>query len=105
MERRLNIKSPGPRPIMYLPTKWHLNPSSRLATIDIYRKLGGLCPFWGELGPHLTQYGRTEAYCMPSFILVRPTNGRPKIMLCEEKWWNGHYSSSSSSLLLPCSRI
>ena len=30
----------------------------RLATIDTGWKLGGgLCPFWGELGPHLTQCG------------------------------------------------
>jgi len=29
----------------------------RLATIDMNRKVGGLCPFYGELGPHLTQCG------------------------------------------------
>jgi len=30
----------------------------RLATIDMGRKVGGLlCPFLGELGPHLTQCG------------------------------------------------
>jgi len=28
----------------YLHTKWHLNPSSRLATTDIGRKLGGAVP-------------------------------------------------------------
>jgi len=40
----------------YLHTKWHLSPSSRLATMDIGRKLGG-CAHLGEgqLGPHLTQ--------------------------------------------------
>jgi len=27
----------------------------RLATIDMGQKLGELCPFGGELGPHLTQ--------------------------------------------------
>jgi len=43
----------------YLHTKWHLHPSSRLATIDIGRKLGALPPSWGEeLGPHLTQCGQ-----------------------------------------------
>jgi len=46
----------------YLPTKWHIDPSSRLATIDIGRKLGAalLCPvplFLGGMGPHLTQRG------------------------------------------------
>ena len=41
----------------YLHTKWHLSPSSHLATTDISQKLGGLCPFrGGELGgPYLTQ--------------------------------------------------
>jgi len=40
-------------------TKWHTNPSSRLATIDIGRKVVGLlCPFLGgQLGPNLTQRG------------------------------------------------
>jgi len=40
----------------YRRTKWHLDPSSRLATIDMGRKLGAL-PLWGELGSHLTQCG------------------------------------------------
>ena len=41
---------------VYLPTNWHLDPSSRLATTDMGRKLGGAVPFlWGELDPHLTQ--------------------------------------------------
>jgi len=41
----------------YLHTKWHHSPSSRLATPDIGRKLGGRAPLGeGELGPHLTQY-------------------------------------------------
>jgi len=36
----------------YLHTKWYLDPSSRLVTIDMGRKLGRLCPFGeGELGP------------------------------------------------------
>jgi len=39
---------------VYLPTKWHLDVFSHLATTDMRRKLG-LCPFWGgELGPRLT---------------------------------------------------
>ena len=42
---------------VYLRTKWHLDPFSHLATIDMGQKLGGrLCHFfWGELGPYLTQ--------------------------------------------------
>jgi len=39
-------------------TKWHLDPSSRLGTIDMGLKLGALPPFWrGELSPHLAQCG------------------------------------------------
>ena len=38
---------------VYFRTKWRLHPSSRLATIDMGRKLGG-CAFL-ELRPHLTQ--------------------------------------------------
>ena len=41
----------------YLRAKWHLYPSSRLATVDTGRKVSGLqCSFWGRLGPDLTQY-------------------------------------------------
>ena len=32
----------------YLRTKWHLDPYSRLATIDVGRKLGGFRPFLGR---------------------------------------------------------
>jgi len=40
----------------YLHTKWHLRPSSRLATTHISRKMGGCAHLGeGELGPHLTQ--------------------------------------------------
>ena len=43
---------------VYLPIKWHLDPSSRLATTDTGRKLGGGVPlFKGELGSHVTQCG------------------------------------------------
>ena len=39
-----------------LHTKWHLDPCSRLARIDMGRKVGGvLCPLLGELHSHLTQ--------------------------------------------------
>jgi len=46
---------PGPRPT----TKWHLDPSSRLATTDMGQNIGGYAPLMeGELGPHLTQCGQ-----------------------------------------------
>jgi len=39
---------------VYLRTKWHLDPSSRLVTIDMSRKVGeARAPFYGELGPNL----------------------------------------------------
>jgi len=43
----------------YLRTKCHLDPSSRLATINMDRKVGCYPPFWEgeELGPHQTQCG------------------------------------------------
>ena len=104
---------------VYLRTKWHLDPSGRLATIHGQKveeavvppflgggglrppvtrslfpyqvaswsiqpfghnrhgpKIGGLCPFWGELGPHLTQcgWGRGRPpYQVASWILIHPT--------------------------------
>jgi len=45
----------------YLPTKWHLDPSTHLATTD-GPKIGGSCAHLGvELGPQLTQCGLAEA--------------------------------------------
>ena len=45
-------------PEAYLRTKWHLDPSSHLATIYTDRKVGAVSLFRGvELGPHLTQCG------------------------------------------------
>jgi len=44
----------------YLCTKWHLDPSSHLATIDMGQELWGrglLNHFLGEMGLHLTQRG------------------------------------------------
>jgi len=41
----------------YLRTKWYLGPYSRLATIDMGRKVGAAVVLFGELGPHLTQCG------------------------------------------------
>ena len=32
----------------YLPAKWHLDPSSRLATTDMGQKLEGAVPLWGR---------------------------------------------------------
>jgi len=52
-----------------IPIKWHLDPSSRLATIDMGRKIGvvrGCARFGGgQLGPHLTQCGLCRG--LPSY--------------------------------------
>ena len=40
---------------VYRRIKWHLNPSSRLATIDMGQKVGVLFPLLGEPDPHLIQ--------------------------------------------------
>jgi len=56
----------------YLHTKWHLSPSSRLATTDIGRKLGELCPFrGGEAGsPSNKMSRRPRPTSVPSGILI-----------------------------------
>ena len=70
-----NTTLPGPRFTSVPSGKWHLDPSSRLATIDMGQKLGGGCAlFSGELGPHRIQsrLGRGLPPCIPSGILVHP---------------------------------
>ena len=49
--------------------------SSRLATTDIGRKIGGLCPFrGGEAGsPSNTMWPGPRSTCMPIFVLIRRT--------------------------------
>jgi len=41
----------------YLRTKWHLDPSSRLAQQTWAQNSGGCVPLGVELGHHLSQYG------------------------------------------------
>jgi len=60
---------------MYLPTKWHLDPCSRLARTDMGRKLKEAVPLWGEgLGPHLTQCGQGRGLppCQVLFWCIQP---------------------------------
>jgi len=51
----------------YHRTKWHLDPSSRLATTNMGRKLGGaVLPFWGgKLDPHPAQCGLGRSLALP----------------------------------------
>jgi len=56
---------------VYLPIKWHLDPSSRFATTGMCRKLG-VVPLWGKGGwvPISHNVGRAEAYL---HTLIYPT--------------------------------
>ena len=56
-------------------TKWHLRPSSRLATINIGRKLGGLRRLFekGSWVPIQHNVAWTKATSRPSVILIHPT--------------------------------
>ena len=59
----------------YLRIKWHLDPSSRLATTDMGRQLGeGCAPFWREAGsPSNTMWPGPRPTCVLSFVLIHPT--------------------------------
>jgi len=63
----------------YLHTKCYLDPSSRLATVDMGRKLGsGSASFLGTGGagsPSNIMWPGPKPMCVPSFILIHPTVG------------------------------
>ena len=69
---------------VHLHAQCHLDPFSRLATIDMSQKLaGGSTPFWGgELVPHLTQsrLGRGLPPYLPSGILFHAA-------ICPQQIW------------------
>jgi len=81
-----NTTSLGPR---FTSTKWHLDPSSRLATTDIGRKQGReLCPLcWEGAGsPSNTKSPALRPTSVPSGILIHPT------VWPQQKWaenWGG----------------
>jgi len=55
-------------------TKRHLDPSSRLAAIDIGRKLDGGCALWGGTGsPSNTMSPEPRSTSLPIGILIHPT--------------------------------
>ena len=68
-----NTKSSRPRPTS-IPTKCYLSPSSRLATMDIGQKLGGLCPFrgGGARSPSGTMWPGPRSTSTPAAILIHP---------------------------------
>jgi len=57
----------------YLRIKWHVDPSSRLATTDMGRKLEeGLCPWGGAGSASNTMLPGPRATFVPSGILIHP---------------------------------
>jgi len=59
----------------YLHTKWHIDASSRLATIKMRRKFGGSAHlFWGRGAgsPSSTMWPGPRPTSMPSAILIHP---------------------------------
>ena len=57
----------------YLLTKWNLDPSSRLATIDMGRKVAALSLFRGSWSPSNTMWPGPRPTFVPSGILIHPT--------------------------------
>jgi len=58
----------------YLPTNWHLDPSSHFATMDMGRKLVGCVPLGRGAGsPSNTMRPGPRHTFTPSFILIHPT--------------------------------
>jgi len=66
----------------FLPTKWLLDPSGRLPQQTWTENLRGAVPLlsgsWVPKTPHLTQYGRAEAYLHAEFH-IDPSNRLARI--------------------------
>jgi len=80
----------------YLRTKWHLGPSSHLATTDMGRKLG-LCPLFlggGELGPQHADLGLVNVTCLAFTVKVLLPNKFIKIHVALPNITQQHYSCS-----------
>jgi len=58
----------------YLHTNWHIDASSRLATIKMVRKLGGSAPFLGNGAgfPSSTMWPQPRPTSMTSATLIHP---------------------------------
>jgi len=74
--------SPGPRRTS-IPSGIFIHPSSRLATTDVGRKLGGCAPSGDGLGSHLTQCGWAEAYLHAKF---HPDPSNRLATIQEQRW-------------------
>ena len=69
----VRIKHNVARAEAYLRTKWHLDPSSRWAIIEMGRKLGDCVPFGrGPVSPSNTVSFRPMPTSLPSGVLIHP---------------------------------
>jgi len=67
-----NSMWPGPR--LYFRTKWRLHPSSRLATIDVNRKLGDVPFLGGTVTPSNTTSPGPRFAFVQSGISIHPAD-------------------------------
>jgi len=79
------------------------NPFSRLATIDMGRKLGCCDPYLGDLGPHLTKLPGSRPTSVPNGILIHPAVWPQRTLaenwgLCEAYLRTNWYTDGSSCL-------
>jgi len=87
--------------------QWHLDPSRRLVTTDMGRRLGWLCPFsWGNLDPHLAQCGLSKGLPPPTTKWHHDSSSRlatidmgQKLGVCAPFWpWGGGAGSPSNTI-------
>jgi len=108
-ERGAGSPSNTTRPLacaqVYFRTRWRLHPSSRLATIDMGRKLdGGCAPFLGGVGsPSNTQSPGPRSTSIPGGILVHSAVWRQRTWA--ENWglcpFTGGGAGSPSNTMSP----
>jgi len=96
----------------YLRTKWHLDPSSYLATVDMAEKLGVLCPFpflGGAGSPSNTMSPGPRLSSIPIGILIHPAVWPQQTWA--ENWgivppfWGGGGAGSASDTMWPGPRL
>jgi len=88
----------------HLPTKWHLDPSSHLATTDMGRKLGSCAFYGGARSPSNTIWTGPRPTYIPSVILIHPAfwlqyMGRKWGLLCPTPFSRGEGVGSWVSIL------
>jgi len=85
----------------YLRSKRHLDPSSRLATIDMGRKFGDCAPFRGAGSPSSTMSLGPRSTTIPSGILMHQATSRLATIRMRRKlggYANGGAGSPSNTM-------